>query len=123
MNFEALFNEARAAGLAAGNGSSPEPMVVVGHSNPLDDSSPVAKRYFVSEGACGFAWVTIRPGNCPFANWLKKTGKGRKAYGGGVQYWVGDHGQSVDRKEAHASAFAKVISAAGITAYAGSRLD
>lgn len=116
MDFSELFEKARAAGLAAGNGSSPNPMVIYNARNP-------AENYYVADGACGFAWVVVRPGNSPFANWLKKNGKASKHYAGGVSVWISDHGQSVGRKEAHAIAFAKVLQDAGIKAYAGSRLD
>jgi hypothetical protein len=111
--FPALYEAAHKAGHAAAVGSSPTPMVVSG----------MGKSYYVSEGVCGFAWIVVKPGNSPFANWLKKTGKGDKAYGGGVDIWVGDYGQSLDRKSAYASAFAKVLSEAGIRAYSNSRMD
>ena len=104
--YEAAFAKAVAAGLAAGNRSEPVPMVV----NEMAGMSNVVKQsYYVSEGACGFAWVNVSPGNSPFANWLKKTGIARKSYYGGVDIWISDFGQSVDRKEACASAMAKVL--------------
>jgi len=126
---EPLFREAWvaavAAGRAAGNGIRPTPMVVTEHANPMDDNSRAERSWYVSEGACGFAWVTVRPGNSAFANWLKKNGYARPAYGGGVQIWISDYNQSVDRKEAHASAMAKVLrEKLGIDSiYADSRLD
>lgn len=119
----ALFAKADAAGKAAAVASVPVPMLVSERTNPLNDSSPVKNAWLVSEGACGFAWVTVRPGNCSFANWLKKNAKARPAYYGGTEYWISDYGQSIERKEAYASAFAKVVSDAGIKAYSGSRLD
>jgi len=73
---------------------------------------------------CGFAWITIRPGNCAFANWLKKNNYGKtNSYSGGVQIWISDYNQSYDRKLAHAKAVEKVLVAAGIKAYADGRLD
>jgi hypothetical protein len=81
---------------------------------------------------CGFAWVTVKPGNCVFANWLKKKGHARKAYGGGVQIWISGYGQSHDKKEAYAHAFAnklkELLIDTGIvfskmTVSSGSRLD
>jgi len=122
--FEAAFNEANRAGFAAGEVSKPRPIVVTEHSNPLDATSPPKNEWYVSEGLCGFAWVNVTPGNSPFANWLKKSGNARKAYGGGVDIWISAHGQSIERKEAHARAMAaKLKEKLGVTAYAMSRLD
>lgn len=122
--FSALWAKAEAAGLAAGSGASPTPMVVGeadGLSNKIKDGAP---RYFVPEGACGFAWVVVRPGNSSFARWAKKFKDARPEYGGGTCVkWVREFNQSVERKEAYAHAFAKVLSEAGINASARSRLD
>lgn len=116
--FGELFRKARALGVEAGMNVRPVPMNVVGR-----DANGNEKRWHVSEGMCGFAWVKVRPGNCAFANWLKKQGLGSKAYGGGVQIWISDFNQSVDRKSAMADVMAKVFQQAGIEAIAGSRLD
>lgn len=123
--FAAVYGEAERAGFAAGEASKPVPMIVTEHMNPMDDNSPAKKQWFESEGACGFAWVKVFPGNSSFARWLVKTGKSSgRAYGGGVDIWISAHGQSIARKEAHASAMAKVlVDKLGIKAYAGSRLD
>jgi len=129
--FAALYRKASEAGMAAGKAAQPVPMVVSEVSDPFASYAlgvnvpPKAggKSWYVSEGACGFAWVVIRPGNCPFANWLKKHGHAQPAYGGGVQIWISEHNQSVARKEAHAYAMADVFKEAGINAYADSRLD
>lgn len=123
QDWQALYDKAHAAGMAAGESNTPTPMVVAQHANPLDDKSPVEKAYFVSEGACGFAWITVHPGNCSFAVWLRKQGLARKAYHGGMEIWVHQFNQSISRKEAYADAFAKVLTEAGIKAYSGSRLD
>lgn len=122
--FEEVFKEATKAGLEAGTSGVVTPMVVTEHSNPLDDNSPARRQWIVSDGACGFAWVTIRPGNCSFAKWLVKNGHARKAYYGGVDIWISAHNQSVARKELHACAMAKVFKEQlGINACPGSRLD
>lgn len=125
MDFKALFDKAYDAGLAAGKDAIPAPMIVGSPSTPLgNDIDYTKKTYFVSEGCCGFAWITVSPGNCRFANWLKKAKLARKAYGGGVSIWVNEFGQSMTRKEAFADAFAKVLREGGIErAYAGSRMD
>ena len=41
----------------------------------------------------------------------------------GLSVWVSEGGQSMERKEAYARAYADVLRAAGIEAYAGSRMD
>jgi len=126
LKFEAAFAKAVYAGLAAGGASKPNPMVICEMSNPLSNSIADVKQMWVeNEGACGFAWVNVNPGNSPFANWLKKNGYARKSYAGGVDIWISDFGQSVDRKEACASAMAKVLQMElGMSSiYAASRLD
>ncbi len=120
--FETAYREAASAGLSAGNTALPTPMMVVQPSatNPHVPSA----MWHVEGGACGFAWVTIRPGTGAFARWLVKRGLARKAYMGGVEIWISEHGQSMERKEEHARAMAKVLKERlGVNAYAGSRMD
>jgi hypothetical protein len=114
QKFTDLVEKARDAGLIAGRDCRPIPMYVVDQGVPIDR---------IDDGACGFAWVTVKPANSSFAIWAKKNKLMRSAYGGGVQYWVSEFGQSVDRKAAFAGAFAKVLREAGINAVAGDRLD
>ena len=81
--------------------------------------------------ACGFAWINVKPGNCSFAIWLKKTKGASAAHGGGVQLWVSKFGQSHSKKKAYARAFADKLEnelilsqiAPNMTVYPGSRLD
>lgn len=121
---EELFLKAHDAGNAAANAAVPTPMHVVQRAHPLDDSSPIVKRYApVMDGVCGFAWVRVTPGTSSFARWLTRTEHGRKAYQGGVSIWVGGYGQSYERKSAYADAFAAVLNEAGITARSEGRLD
>lgn len=120
----ALFERAHSAGMLAGDKARPTPMTVVVRENPFDDNSPIVKRYApVMDGVCGFGWVNVRPGNSSFANWLRKTNRGRNAYHGGVDIWVREFNQSYERKIAYARAFAGVLTEAGITAYGTGRLD
>jgi hypothetical protein len=123
--FAAVYDEANRAGYAAGEAAKPRAMMVVEHSNPMDDNSQAKKMWHEPEGACGFAWVKIMPASCSFARGLKKAGHIRgAAYGGGCDIWISAHGQSIERKEAHARAMAKVLSEKlGIKAYANSRMD
>ncbi len=120
-----LYNRAWLAGQAKATGTTPVAMVVgtptTMFGNDLDPNKP---QYYVADGVCGFAWVVIRPGNSRFANWLKKNGHGRKdSYYGGVTVWISDYNQSMQRKEAHAGAFARVLQEAGINAHSMSRMD
>ncbi len=121
--FEMLYLNGRKAGLEAADRMTPVPMIVSEHSNMMDDNSPVKKSWYVADGVCGFAWVVIRPGNSPFANWLKKNKIADKHYYGGVSIWVSDFNQSMMKKEAYAAAMANVFSEAGIKAFSGSRMD
>ncbi len=110
--FAAVYKAADAAGKAAAEKCVPEPMYVSGYPKPVMD------------GVCGFAWVNVRPGNCAFANWLKKKGYARKAYAGGVEIWVSAYNQSMAKKEAYAYAFASVVNDSNVAnAYGGSRMD
>jgi hypothetical protein len=121
---ELLFSVAHDAGMLAGNNAVPVPMHVVQRANPFDDSSPIIKRYEpVMDGVCGFAWITVRPGNGSFARYLKDSKGCRKGYHGGVELWVRDFNQSLERKMAYARAFADVLIAAGVNAIPGSRMD
>jgi hypothetical protein len=74
---------------------------------------------------CGFAWVTVRPGNCKVAKVLKAKYGARIGYGGGMQVWNpgGSNTQSMDIKEEGSRAFAMVLREAGIDATIGSRAD
>jgi hypothetical protein len=122
-DFSVLHQEAHEAGAAAAAACVPAPMVVGSPSSifggDIDPSKPV---YYVADGPCGFAWVKFK-GNVPFGRWAKKAGIARSAYGGGLQLWVSGYGQSVAKKEAYAQAYARALRAAGVDAYAESRLD
>jgi hypothetical protein len=121
--FERIYQEAREAGHQAAMECVPQPMVVTQRANPLRDDSPVMRQWHVSEGVCGFAWVTVRPATSSFARWLVKHKDCRTGYYGGVEIWVRDYGQSMERKHAYANAFANVLVKHGIQAGAYSRLD
>lgn len=113
MEFAALWHKACEAGRAAAQEKKPQMVVAVDVSGLTSSPFPI----------CGFSWVHVSPGNCPFANWLKKKGYARAAYSGGVEVWIGDYNQSYDMKMAHADAAAAVLRDAGIKAYGGGRLD
>lgn len=120
--FQTLLETAYQAGRKAGADCAPHPMLVAtaGADGRIDYSKPI---YHVDDGACGFAWVKIRPATTPFARWLKKNGYARSSWAGGLDIWISEFGQSVDRKYAMARAMANVLTEAGVTAYADSRMD
>ena len=120
-----IYKEADAAGSAAAEAAVPTPMIVGTPTTPLGNDIDFKKQtYFVSEGACGFAWVKIFPARGKFVSYLKAIGVGStNGYEGGYDIWVSGYGQSVTRKEAYAGAFAKVLTQYGIKAYGQSRLD
>ena len=117
--FEKLWSAANAAGRAAAEAHSPRPMVV-GQEMPGGGLRIVD---VVEDGPCGFAWITVRPGNSSFARWLKKQGLGHRAYYGGWEVPVHDYGQSYERKSVHAAHAARVLRDAGIQATPRSNLD
>lgn len=112
MTNEQILQLASAAGDAAFRANVPTPMVVVGGNT----------QYYVSDGACGFAWVKIK-GNTPFGRFCKAKGIARKSYNGGLHIWCSHPSQSYDRKMAWASAFARVLNDNGIDAFGDGRLD
>ena len=75
---------------------------------------------------CGFAWVNIHgiKGNTKLGKRMKAAGLD-KDYSGAYSIWnpAGYGGQSMDVKEAGASACARVLEAYGFRAYANSRAD
>jgi len=118
--FQQLFDRANAAGFAAGDQMTVTPMCIV----ECDAfGKPIAAPQTVWAGACGFASVKVRKANQGFGHWLIKSGHARKAYNGGAEIWISAHGQSYERKTAHAIAMAQAIRAAGIDCFADSRLD
>ena len=114
MEHSILFDAAQTAGRQAGANKVPRAMVV-------RDGAYVYEP--ILDGVCGFAWVVVKPGNSAFAKWLVKSGHASKHYAGGVCVWIRDYNQSMEKKEAHAHAMAKVFSDAGIKAYSYSRMD
>lgn len=111
-----IFHAAHTAGLAAGRGETPTPMIVTDELGGYTYEP-------VMDGACGFAWIVIKPGTSKAAKYAKRYFEGRAGHGGGVHIWVSLFNQSYERKMAYARAFAEVLTRAGIRAYADGRLD
>lgn len=114
LDVDTLIATALAAGRKAAEDCAPTPMGVTDGRT----------KWVVMDGPCGFAWINVKPAYSKVAKALVAKGLAHKnSYEGGVTVWVGDYNQSMARKEAHARAFAAVLQAAGIKAYAGSRMD
>ncbi len=115
-DYDKLWEQAIAAGMSAGTNVTPNPMIVSGY-----EDQPVM------DGACGFAWVNFKMKSGlarKFGKWLIDNDYARKDnYYGGCTIWIGDHGQSMSRKSAHANAMANVLQEAGIDAHGMSRMD
>jgi len=123
MNFQKLYDEARTKGLQALNACVPVPMTVI-ETDLSGNQIPGSEAFFVEDGECGFVWINIKPGNCPFASWLKKNGFAVKdSIYGGITVWVSEGNQSIARKKAFAEAFVEVLVKNDIKAYVYSRLD
>ncbi len=112
QDWQAVYDEAHVAGMAAGEACVPVPMTVVGGG----------QTYHVPSGVCGFAWIHF-PGNCSFAKWAKKQNLSSDDYPTGKMIWVGYFNQSMEQKEAYAYAFAAVLAKHDVPASARSRMD
>ena len=121
---EKLLERAHLMGMDAGRDASVTPMIVGSPSTPFGSDIDYSKKtYFVEGGACGFAGVVIKPARGKFVSYLKSIGIGNKHYYGGYYVSVREFGQSLARKEAYASAYAKVLSEVGMSCYVDSRMD
>ena len=122
LEFSKIWAEAYAAGLKAGDECRPTPMGLGVAKGIFSNEIIPGTLSIVPEGVCGFAWVKIK-GTTAFARWAKKNGLTIPHYGGGLDLWCRDFGQSMQRKEAWAAAVAKVLESYGIEAFADSRMD
>lgn len=129
--FQIICNEAHQAGVAAVERLNVVPMIVGEEtsflSGKIDYSKPT---YFVEDGFCGFAWVNVYPenkGNTKLGKeerkLLETAGFRKNEYERCHQLWISDYNQSMQKKEAYASAYAQVLCEYGFHAYSGSRLD
>ena len=74
-----VYADAHAQGVKAGNACSPTPMIVGTPTTPLGNDIDYEKDvHYVSDGACGFAWVNIKPARGKFVKFLKDNNIGRK---------------------------------------------
>lgn len=126
MDFKEIIEKAQEAGRNAAEALTPVPMIVGEATSLLSTEIDYSKpTYFVEDGVCGFAWVDIyERKNSAFCKYLLAHNIARERYEGkGVYIWIGGYNQSMQKKEAHAQAMAKVLRDAGFKAYSGSRMD
>jgi len=96
--------EAQLAGCAAVAALRVAPMIVNGREGS----------YFVEGGVCGFARVEVRPRNTAWAKWLREAcGWYSSDYHKCVTLNIHEFGQSLQRKEVYASAFADFLTSKG----------
>lgn len=130
-SFSEICKKADVAGKAAVEKLKVTPMVMGSSaglfSNEIDYSKPT---YYVSDGVCGFAWCSVRPANKGNTRLgkeerlvLEAAGFRKNDYEKTYQLWISDYNQSMQKKEAYADAYAKVLYENGINAYSGSRMD
>jgi hypothetical protein len=100
QRWQALYDLAHAAGLAAMDACVPKPLVV---------GSQV-----YMEGYCGGATIVLDDGRTSFARWLKRNGRGHAHYRAGYVISAEGKGQSAESAKAYADAFARVLRRNGI---------
>jgi hypothetical protein len=94
---------AHSAGLAAVEALIVTPMLVWGRESS----------YLVEGGVCGFARVEVRPRTSAWAKWLRANGWHSSDYHKCMYRNISEWGQSMQRKEAYAEAFAACLTARG----------
>lgn len=123
LNLSALYESAHAAGNAAVESTVVRPMIVHWNGDPVSMNGEIKQTYVVDDGVCGFASVIVKPANSAFAKYLAANHGASKSYYGGMSLSIHDFNQSLQKKEAYATAFAGVLTDAGINAYVDSRMD
>ena len=101
--WDADLQAAYAAGLAAVDALAVVPMTVVGRD----------RTYHVEGGVCGFARVEVRPRTSAWAKWLVQQGWYSSDYFRCATLNISGFGQSMQRKETFAAAFADCLTRLG----------
>lgn len=128
--YKELWDKANEAGKIAAQNCQVKGMIVYEADLFSNKPLPDGNAWHVPEGVCGFAWLDIRPASpsgrkdCDLVKYLRTNHIGSyDDYAKSWHYAIQDYNQSMQRKEAHAEAMAKVLQDNGIRAYANSRLD
>ena len=124
FDFVTIFNACNIAGQEAVKNAKVIPMRVSQHVNPFDDNSKEVYSEIVDDGVCGFASIRFKANNA-WAKWVIANKLGNKSNMGGAYIWVGAYGQSLQKKEAYARAFATKLNEMfpKADAYIESRMD
>jgi hypothetical protein len=131
VTFNTICDKADTAGQVAVEKLKVTPMIVGQETSLFSGKIDYSKTtYYVEDGVCGFAWVDVYPahkGNTRLGKderkVLEASGFKKDVYGKKYYKWISAFNQSMQKKEAYADAFAKVLRENGLKAYAGSRLD
>lgn len=129
-----LLREADAAGREAAEATKIIPSIIGtpkdlvgsltgGDGGGFDTDQPI---YVDTEtGVCGFAWIRFPKATTAFARFLKRAGIGRHGgdYWGGWEISVRQYGQSLQKKENYAMAYAATLRAAGIDCHTRTYVD
>lgn len=111
--YEAIQEEAHAAGLKAFNECIPEPIYAVQHKNVLDDSSEIVQVWEGKQGICGHVHATF-DGRSAFARWLVKSRNGFRSTNGGVVTLCQPKTVSYEKKDAYMVAYLETLAKYGI---------
>jgi hypothetical protein len=122
VDYQKIVDEAHKRGYEAATKHKPQPMIVVGHSNPLDDNSAITDQYYVESGICGFSQIRLKLNNA-FGKWLVKNNIAQKSCMGGCYIYVGFFGQSYEKKDKYSREYAKVLKEHGFDCVVESRID
>ena len=90
---------------ATNNGRNAAHLATVEPIGFVTDSRCPDNPFFVASGICGFAWVIVKGARGLLRSELIANGFS-PGYSGGLSLWISEHGQSYDRKSAHAREFA-----------------
>jgi hypothetical protein len=98
------------------------------HNTALEAARKAEADFIARHGEmayCGFAWVKVNEKASTRLGRALKTVGFKKSYSGGLDFWNpgGSFTQSMDVKEAGASAYAEILKQHGIEAYMQSRAD
>ena len=98
------------------------------HNTALEAARKAEADFIARHGErayCGFAWVKVNEKASTRLGRALKTVGFKKSYSGGLDFWNpgGSFTQSMDVKEAGASAYAESLKQHGIEAYMQSRAD
>jgi hypothetical protein len=98
------------------------------HNTALEAARKAEADFIARHGEmayCGFAWVKVNEKASTRLGRALKTVGFKKSYSGGLDFWNpgGSFTQSIDVKEAGASAYAEILKQHGIDAYMQSRAD